>query len=59
MSDTLFGYQVLAGVDYQMSEPVTIGLKFRWADFGEFEDESEYTIGSVGMRPWPGIHQSP
>ena len=43
MSDTLFGYQVLAGVDYQVSEPVTIGLKFRWADFGEFEDESEYT----------------
>ena len=43
MSDTLFGYQVLAGVDYQVSDPVTIGLKFRWADFGEFEDESEYT----------------
>ena len=43
MSDTLFGYQVLAGVDYQVSEPVSIGLKFRYADFGEFEDESEYT----------------
>ena len=43
MSDTLLGYQVLAGVDYQVSDPVTIGLKFRWADFGEFEDESEYT----------------
>ena len=43
MSDTLFGYQALAGVDYQVSEPLTIGLKFRWADFGGFEDESEYT----------------
>ena len=43
MSDTLFGYQALAGVDYQVSEPVTIGLKFRYAMFGEFEDESEYT----------------
>ena len=43
MSDTLVGYQVLAGVDYQVSEPVTLGLKFRWADFGTFEDESEYT----------------
>ena len=43
MSDTLFGYQALAGVDYQVSEPLTIGLKFRWADFGEFEDESLYT----------------
>ena len=39
LSDTLFGYQVLAGVDYQVSDPVTIGLKFRWADFGEFESD--------------------
>ena len=43
MSDTLFGYQALAGVDYQVSEPFTIGLKFRYAMFGEFEDESDYT----------------
>ncbi len=43
MSDTLFGYQALAGVDYQVSEPLTIGLKFRYADFGEFEAESAYT----------------
>ena len=43
MSDTLFGYQALAGVDYQVSEPLTIGLKFRYAMFGEFEDESQYT----------------
>ena len=43
MTDTLFGYQALAGVDYQVSEPLTIGLKFRYAMFGEFEDNSEYT----------------
>ncbi len=42
LSDTLFGYQVLAGVDYQVSDPVTIGLKFRWADFGEFEGGDEW-----------------
>ena len=42
LSDTLFGYQVIAGVDYQVSEPVSIGLKFRWADFGEFEDGREW-----------------
>ena len=42
MSDTMFGYQALAGVDYQVSEPLTIGLKFRYAMFGEFEDESVY-----------------
>ena len=39
LTDTLFGYQILAGVDYRVSEPVSIGLKFRWADFGEFESE--------------------
>ncbi len=42
LSDTLFGYQAIAGVDYRISEPVTIGLKFRWVDFGEFEDDDEY-----------------
>ncbi len=42
LSDVLFGYQVLAGVDYQVSDPVSLGLKFRWADYGEFEDESAY-----------------
>ena len=42
LSDLLFGYQVLAGVDYQISDPMTIGLKFRWADFGEFEDGEEW-----------------
>lgn len=39
LSDTLFGYQAIAGVDYRVSDPVTIGLKFRWADFGEFESD--------------------
>ena len=56
MSDTLFGYQALAGVDYQVSEPLTIGLKFRYAMFGEFEDESVYKrlrghAGVVGNPP--------
>lgn len=42
LTDTLFGYQALAGVDYRVSDPVSIGLKFRWADFGEFKDEAEW-----------------
>ena len=54
-SDTLFGYQVVAGVDYQVSEPVTIGLKFRWADFGEFKGGEEWdqlrSHESANMRP--------
>lgn len=39
LTDTLFGYQILAGVDYRVIDPVSIGLKFRWADFGEFESD--------------------
>ena len=39
LKDTLFGYQVLAGVDYRVSDPVSVGLKFRWAKFGEFESD--------------------
>ena len=59
LSDTLFGYQVLAGVDYQVSDPVSIGLKFRWADFGEFESDPrewdqlrshESAVGPGGAR---------
>ena len=61
MSDTLFGYQALAGVDYQVSEPLTIGLKFRYAAFGEFEAESAYTkirghAPVVGTPPRPAIY---
>ena len=42
LSDLLLGYQAVAGLDYQVSDPATIGLKFRWASFGEFDDESAY-----------------
>ncbi len=41
-SDILFGYQAIAGVDYRISDPMTVGLKFRWAGFSEFEDDAEY-----------------
>ena len=42
LSDTLLGYQVLAGVDYQVSDPFAVGLKIRWTAFGEFQDEREW-----------------
>ena len=42
LSNTLPGYQAIAGLDYRVSDSVSIGLKFRWADHGEFDDESEY-----------------
>ena len=36
LTDAMVGYQLLGGVDYKLRDPVTLGLKFRWADFGEF-----------------------
>ena len=55
LSDTMFGYQIIAGVDYWVSEPVSIGLKFRWADFSEFEDGREWdqlrSHPSTNLRP--------
>ena len=39
LTDILAGYQLLAGVDYRLREPVTLGVRFRWVDFGEFRSE--------------------
>ena len=40
LTDRLFGYQVLFGLDYALTDSVSLGLKGRWATFGEFTDES-------------------
>lgn len=43
LQDTLFGYQLLAGVDYPLDERLIIGLKARYADFGgDFKDGSTW-----------------
>ena len=42
LTDTLLGYQALAGVDYRVSDQVTLGIKIRWADFGEFSAKEEW-----------------
>ncbi|MDE0109092.1 MAG: outer membrane beta-barrel protein [Bryobacterales bacterium] len=39
LTDVTLGYQLLAGVDYRLRETVTLGMKFRWTDFGEFVSE--------------------
>ena len=44
LANRLFGYQLIAGLDYRVSGPVSIGLKIRWAAYGEFEDESPYDL---------------
>ena len=37
--DTLFGYQLLLGVDFALSYAVSVGLKGRWANFATFRDD--------------------
>lgn len=38
LSDTLFGYQILFGVDYALTESVSLGAKGRWITFSSFSD---------------------
>ena len=39
LHDRLTGYQVLGGVDYAMSDAVSLGIKGRWVRFGRFAAE--------------------
>ena len=39
LSDTLFGFQVLFGVDYAVTQAVSLGLKGRWVNFSSFQDD--------------------
>ena len=39
LTDVTAGYQLLAGVDYRLRDPITVGVKLRWAAFSEFESE--------------------
>ncbi len=38
-SDVVISWQAIAGVDYQLTEPMSIGLKFRWTDLGDFSGD--------------------
>ena len=37
LSDTLYGLQILFGVDYAMTEAMSLGLKGRWVKFSSFD----------------------
>ena len=39
LRDALFGYQLLVGVDYALSEKLSLGVKGRWVDFNSFSDD--------------------
>lgn len=42
LSDTLFGFQLLAGVDYALTDRTSVGIKARWAQFDDFKDYAAY-----------------
>ena len=42
LSDTVLGYQAIAGIDYQVSALFSLGVKLRWTRFGEVEDDDEW-----------------
>ena len=52
LSDTVLGYQVMAGMDYWLHELVTIGLKARYTDFAAFQ--TRQTWDQVRSHPSAG-----
>lgn len=38
LTDTLFGYQLMAGVDYRLTDHLSAGLKARWVRFEDFRE---------------------
>ncbi|MCY4420933.1 MAG: outer membrane beta-barrel protein [Gammaproteobacteria bacterium] len=59
VSETLFGYQLLGGLDYALSDDVSIGIKARWADFEDFSHtgvwdliRSHEPVQADGLTPW-------
>ena len=50
LDDTLFGYQVMYGVDYALTESLLLGVKGRWVSFDSFKDGSDYN--SLRSHPY-------
>ena len=38
LEDTIYGFQVLFGLDYAFTEALSVGLKGRWVKYGSFSD---------------------
>lgn len=39
LSDALFGYQAIVGLDYDLAEKISLGIKMRWVNFEAFDDD--------------------
>ncbi len=44
LDDTLFGYQLIAGLDYPLTDHLVAGLKVRWVEYDSFKDKDEWDI---------------
>ena len=42
LRDELFGFQVVLGADYRVSEALMVGLRGRWADFDTLQGGGGY-----------------
>ncbi|MDE0249389.1 MAG: outer membrane beta-barrel protein [Gammaproteobacteria bacterium] len=38
LDDTLFGYQLIAGIDYALTDTLVLGIKGRWVDFDSLSE---------------------
>ncbi len=38
LEDTLFGYQLVAGVDYALTDTLMLGIKGRWVDYDSLSE---------------------
>ena len=59
ITQTLFGFQLLGGLDYALTEAVSIGVKGRWAHFQDINDDdvwdlirSHAPVRADGMTPF-------
>ncbi len=44
LSETLFGFQLLGGLDYALTEQVSVGVKGRWARFQDLDDDDVWDL---------------
>ena len=64
MRETLFGFQLLAGADYALTDRLSVGVKARWARFGELRDRALWNrirdhdpVWADGETPFVSAHR--
>ena len=64
VEETLFGFQLLAGADYALTERASIGVKARWARFEELEEGAVWDeirdhapVRADGVTPFSSVQK--